>query len=62
MKRNLIRLAGVLVLLTVLFVALGWSNPNALDKSNLFDVFNRHGALGNGSTDWALTPTSIAQP
>jgi ribose transport system permease protein len=46
MKRNLIRLAGVLVLLTVLFVALGWSNPAALDKSNLYDVFNRHGALG----------------
>jgi ribose transport system permease protein len=46
MKRNLIRLAGVLVLLTVLFAALGWSNPAALDKSNLYDVFNRHGALG----------------
>ena len=46
MKRNLIRLAGVIVLLTTLFTALGYSNPAALGQSNLFDVLNRHGALG----------------
>lgn len=46
MTRNLIRLAGVVVLLVVLFVSLQAANPNALDQSNLYDVFNRHGALG----------------
>ena len=46
MKLNLIRLAGVFILLIVLFIALGVSNPGALSQSNLYDVFNRHGALG----------------
>ena len=46
MKRNLIRLTGVTVLLIALFIALWWANPTALERSNLFDVLNRHGALG----------------
>lgn len=46
MKRNLIRLAGVTTLLVILFAVLGMSGPTAFDRSNLFEVFNRHGALG----------------
>ncbi len=46
MKKNLIRLAGVTMLLMLLFTALGTSGPTALDRSNLYEVFNRHGALG----------------
>lgn len=46
MKKNLIRLAGVSTLLVLLFTALGSAGPNALDRSNLYEVFNRHGALG----------------
>ncbi|MGL4420234.1 MAG: ABC transporter permease, partial [Gemmataceae bacterium] len=46
MWRNLLRLAGVLGLLIVLFAVLGITRPVALDRSNLYEVFNRHGDLG----------------
>lgn len=45
MKQNLIRLAGVIVLLGVLFVALSMYD-NAFSQSNIIDVLNRHGHLG----------------
>jgi hypothetical protein len=35
MKRNLIRLAGVVILLVILFGTLALKNPNAFDSSNL---------------------------
>ncbi|MFO0939042.1 MAG: ABC transporter permease [Gemmataceae bacterium] len=46
MKRNLIRLAGVVHLIIILFALLAYANPAAIGQSNLYDVLNRHGALG----------------
>jgi ribose transport system permease protein len=45
-RRNLIRLTGVVVLLSGLLVALGFSNENAFGRSNAFTKLNEHGALG----------------
>lgn len=44
--RNLIRLTGVVVLLSGLLVGLGFSNENAFGRSNIVTVLNRHGELG----------------
>jgi ribose transport system permease protein len=44
-KQNLIRLAGVVVLLGVLFAMLS-RYDNAFSQSNIIDVLNRHGFLG----------------
>jgi ribose transport system permease protein len=46
MRRNLIRLAGVTTLLAVLITLLGASGDAAFDRSNVYEVLNRHGALG----------------
>jgi ribose transport system permease protein len=40
------RIAGVVVLLVVLYAALAWAHPNAIGKSNLIDVTNRQGLWG----------------
>ncbi len=45
-RRNLIRLTGVVVLLSGLLVGLGFSNENAFGRSNIVTVLNRHGELG----------------
>lgn len=45
-RRNLIRLTGVVVLLSGLVVGLGFSNENAFGRSNIVTVLNRHGELG----------------
>jgi ribose transport system permease protein len=45
-RRNLIRLTGVVVLLSGLVVGLGFSNENAFGRSNVVTVLNRHGELG----------------
>src|SRR4051812_32978819 len=45
-RRNILRLAGVSVLLGVLLTTLAWNAGNAFDKSNVFEVLSRHGALG----------------
>lgn len=44
--RNLQRLAGVVVLLGVMWAVLAQSHPNALGRSNLLSIFNRHGEYG----------------
>ena len=44
--KNLIRLAGVMTLIVLLFLFLGINDPTALGKSNLYDVFNRAGFYG----------------
>jgi ribose transport system permease protein len=44
--RNLQRLAGVVVLLGVMWAVLTQSHPNALGRSNLLSIFNRHGEYG----------------
>src|SRR5262245_61221602 len=42
----MMRIAGVVVLLIGLYIALPLSHPNALGKSNLIDVTNRQGLWG----------------
>ena len=42
----MVRIAGVLLLLVVLYVTLGVTDPNAFGASNLIDVANRQGFFG----------------
>jgi ribose transport system permease protein len=42
----MVRIAGVIVLLIVLYTALPFAHPNAIGKSNLIDVTNRQGLTG----------------
>jgi ribose transport system permease protein len=44
--RNLQRLAGVVVLLGVLWAVLAQSNPYSLSRMSLLSIFNRHGEYG----------------
>jgi len=45
-RRNLVRLVGVVVLLAVLISTLALSSETAFDRSNLFELLSRQGALG----------------
>jgi ribose transport system permease protein len=45
-KRNLQRLAGVVLLLAGLITALGMSNENAFGRSNVLSKLNQHGEYG----------------
>lgn len=45
-RRNILRLAGVSVLLGILLTTLATNSATAFDRSNLFEVLSRHGALG----------------
>ena len=45
-RRNLVRLVGVAVLLAVLISTLAISSDTAFDRSNLFELLSRQGALG----------------
>jgi ribose transport system permease protein len=42
----MIRIAGVLTLLIILYATLNYSHPNAMSQSNLIDVANRQGFYG----------------
>ncbi len=45
-RRNLVRLVGVVVLLAVLIGTLAASSETAFDRSNIFELLSRQGALG----------------
>ena len=45
-RRSALRLAGVTVLLGILLTTLAANSETAFDRSNVFEVLSRHGALG----------------